>query len=181
MTWQIDHAHSHILFTARHMMISKVRGRFETFSGEINFDEADPENTTVFVEIDASSISTREAQRDGHLKSPDFLDAANFPVLTFKSKRVEQKNEYKGKLVGDLTIRGKTREVVLDVNYAGTAQSPWGATSAGFSAETTIDRRDWDLTWNQALETGGILVGNDIKIEIELELIKQPEAEMVAA
>lgn len=181
MTWQIDHAHSHILFTARHMMISKVRGRFETFSGEINFDEADPENTTVFVEIDASSINTREAQRDGHLKSPDFLDAANFPVLTFKSKRVEQKNEYKGKLVGDLTIRGKTREVVLDVNYAGTAQSPWGATSAGFSAETTIDRRDWDLTWNQALETGGILVGNDIKIEIELELIKQPEAEMVAA
>lgn len=181
MTWQIDHAHSHILFTARHMMISKVRGRFETFSGEINFDEADPENTTVFVEIDASSISTREAQRDGHLKSPDFLDAANFPVLTFKSKRVEQKNEYKGKLVGDLTIRGKTREVVLDVNYAGTAQSPWGPTSAGFSAETTIDRRDWDLTWNQALETGGILVGNDIKIEIELELIKQPEAEMVAA
>ncbi len=181
MTWQIDHAHSHILFTARHMMISKVRGRFETFSGEINFDEANPENTTVFVEIDASSINTREAQRDGHLKSPDFLDAANFPVLTFKSKRVEQKNEYKGKLVGDLTIRGKTREVVLDVNYAGTAQSPWGPTSAGFSAETTIDRRDWDLTWNQALETGGILVGNDIKIEIELELIKQPEAEMVAA
>ncbi len=181
MTWQIDHTHSHILFTARHMMISKVRGRFESFSGEINFDESNPQNTTVFIEIDANTINTREAQRDAHLKSPDFLDAANFPVLTFKSKRVEQKSEYKGKLVGDLTIRGTTREVALEVDYAGTAQSPWGATSAGFSAEVTIDRRDWNLTWNQALETGGILVGNDIKIEIEIELIKQPEAEMVAA
>ncbi|MCA9941455.1 MAG: YceI family protein [Anaerolineales bacterium] len=176
MTWQIDHAHSHILFTVRHMMISKVRGRFDAFRGEINFDENNPEQTMVSVEIDANSISTRESQRDGHLKSPDFLDVENYPTLTFQGKRVEQTGAQTGKLIGDLTIRGITREVSLAVDYAGTAQSPWGATSAGFSAEATIDRRDWNLTWNQALETGGLLVGNDIKIEIELELVKQPEA-----
>lgn len=181
MSWQIDSAHSQISFTVRHMMISKVRGRFESFTGEINFDENNPENTTVYVEIDAASINTREEQRDGHLKSPDFLNAEQYPKLVFKSKRVEKSSDNTGKLIGDLTIRDVTREVVLDVEYAGMAKSPWGTVSAGFSATTTINREDWGLTWNQALETGGVLVGKEIKIEIELELVKQPEAEAEAS
>jgi polyisoprenoid-binding protein YceI len=155
------------------MMISKVRGRFESFHGEVNFDADNPTNTTVNIQIDASSINTREEQRDGHLKSPDFLNAETYPHLTFVSKRVEQDGPHEGKLIGDLTIRDVTKEVVLDVEYAGIAKSPWGVESAGFSGSTSIDRTDFGLTWNQALETGGILVGNKIKIDIDLELIKQ--------
>lgn len=180
MTWQIDPAHSHIAFSVRHMMISKVRGRFEKFNGTINFDEQNPAASTVDVEIDAASINTREEQRDGHLRSPDFLDADNYPKLTFHGKRVEQTSSDSGKLVGDLTIRGVTREVALDVEYAGQAKSPWGTTSAGFSASTTINRKDWGLEWNQALETGGVLVGDKVKIDIELELVKQAESEAAA-
>jgi len=157
------------------MMISKVRGTFETFSGSVNFDEAHPTNTTVDISLDAASINTREDQRDGHLRSPDFLNADEFPTLTFKSSKVEQIDEENGKLYGDLTIRGVSKPVVLDVEYAGQAKSPWGPTSAGFSAKTTINRTDWGLTWNQALETGGILVGDKITIEIELEIVKQAE------
>jgi len=181
MTWQIDSAHSEINFSVRHMMISKVRGSFETFSGSVNFDEVNPTNTTVDISIEAASINTREDQRDGHLRSPDFLNADEYPTLTFKSRKVEQIDEETGKLHGDLTIRGVSKPVVLDVEYAGQAQSPWGTLSAGFSAKTTINRADWGLTWNQALETGGILVGEKITIEIELELIKQAETEAVAA
>ncbi|KAA3662076.1 MAG: polyisoprenoid-binding protein [Chloroflexi bacterium] len=176
MSWQIDSAHSHINFSVRHMMISKVRGSFETFSGSVNFDEDTPTNTTVDISIDATSINTREDQRDGHLRSPDFLNADEFPTLTFKSSNVEQVDAENGKLYGDLTIRGVSKPVVLDVEYAGQAKSPWGTTSAGFSAKTSIDRTEWGLTWNQALETGGILVGDKITIEIELEIVKQTEA-----
>ncbi len=180
MTWQIDSAHSHVAFSARHMMISKVRGRFEKFSGSINFDENNPAASMVDVEIDAASINTREEQRDGHLRSPDFLDVENHPTLTFKSKRVEQTGSDAGKLIGDLTIRGVTKEVTLDVEYAGQAKSPWGTTSAGFSGTTAISRKEWGLEWNQALETGGVLVGDKVRIDIELEIVKQPEAEAVA-
>ena len=181
MTWQIDSAHSHVSFSVRHMMISKVRGRFENFSGTINFNEDNPAASTVNVEIDTASINTREEQRDGHLRSPDFLNVENHPKLTFKSTRVVQTSSNSGQLIGDLTIRGVTQEVTLDVEYAGQAKSPWGTTSAGFSGTTTINRKDWGLEWNQALETGGVLVGDKIQIEIELELVKQPEAEAAAA
>jgi polyisoprenoid-binding protein YceI len=181
MTWQIDLAHSHIYFTARHMMISKVRGQFESFSGNVDYDEQNPVRTTVVIHIDAASLSTKEAQRDAHLKSPDFLDAANSPVIRFQSTKVEQISEDSGKLHGNLTIRGVTKPVVLDVEYAGRAQSPWGTISVGFSANTTINRKDWGLNWNQALETGGVLVGDKIQIEIELELVKVAEAEVVFA
>lgn len=176
MAWQIDTAHSEILFSARHMMISKVRGRFEEFDGTIDFNEQEPAKSTVDVTIDVASINTRNVDRDGHLKSADFLNAEQFPTITFRSTRVEPTSTTTGKLHGDLTISGETREVVLDVEYAGQAQSPWGSTSAGFSGTTTIDRRDFGLTWNAALETGGVLVGNDINVDIELELIKQEEA-----
>jgi polyisoprenoid-binding protein YceI len=176
MTWQIDYSHSHIYFTARHMMISKVRGRFSQWEGSIEFDEQNPENTTVNVAVDVSSINTRDDQRDGHLRSPDFFNAPEFPQMVFKSKRVVMESVNEGKLYGDLTIRGVTKEVVLDVEYAGQAKSPWGTLSAGFSAKGSLNRKDWGLVWNQSLETGGVLVGEKVEIEIELELVKQTEA-----
>jgi polyisoprenoid-binding protein YceI len=175
MTWQIDYSHSTIYFTARHMMISKVRGRFEKWEGSVEFDESNPEATAVAVTVDVASINTRDEQRDGHLASPDFFNTAEFPHMTFTSTRVEKTGDNSGKLSGDLTIRGVTKEVVLDVEYAGLAKSPWGTVSSGFSASGSINRKDWGLTWNQTLETGGMLVGEKINIEIELELVKQPE------
>ncbi|MBX3056768.1 MAG: polyisoprenoid-binding protein [Anaerolineae bacterium] len=181
MTWQIDSAHSQIHFTVRHMMISKVRGQFESFSGEVNYDEENPTRTTVDIQIDAASLNTKEAQRDGHLKSPDFLDVVNYPVVRFQSTKVEQTSADSGKLYGNLTIRDVTKPVVLDVEYAGQAQSPWGNISAGFSGSTAINRKEWGLNWNQALETGGVLVGDKIQIEIELELVKVAELEAVPA
>ncbi len=181
MAWVIDPAHSEINFSVRHMMISTVRGRFEKFSGAVNFDEASPAKTTVDVQIEAASVNTKEAQRDGHLKSPDFFDAANYPYLTFKSKRANVLDNQHARLVGDLTIRNVTKQVTLDVEYSGQAKSPWGTTSAGFSAQTKINREDWGLTWNQALETGGVLVGKEIAIDIEVEIVKQPEVAPVLA
>ncbi len=177
MSWQIDTSHSHINFTARHMMISKVRGSFETFSGTVNFDEANPTNTTVNIEVDLASVNTRDEQRDGHLKSPDFFDVANYPTMTFVSSRVERVDENNGRLIGDLTIKGITKEVTLNVEYAGLAKSPWGTESAGFSASGSLNRKEWGLNWNQALETGGVLVGEKINIEIELELVKVAQTE----
>ena len=176
MAWKVDSSHSHISFTARHMMIAKVRGEFKTYDINVDFDENEPSRTTVEVTIDAAGIDTREPQRDAHLRSPDFLNAVEYPQLTFRSRRVERLGPNTGRLIGDLTIRDVTREVALDVEYAGIAQSPWGTVSAGFSANTAISRKDWDLTWNQALETGGWLVGDMINIEIELELVQVPEA-----
>jgi len=181
MTWTIDSAHTRVVFSARHMMISNVHGRFETVNGTVEFDENNPTATRVDVQIDAASINTGEPQRDAHLKSPDFLDAENYPYLTFKSTRVEQIDNTTAKLYGDLTIRGVTRPVVLDVEYQGLAKSPWGATSAGFSASTKISRKEWGLEWNVALETGGFLVSDVVNITIELEIIKQPEAETQSA
>jgi polyisoprenoid-binding protein YceI len=179
-SWVIDNSHSHVQFTVRHMMISKVRGRFANFSGSVNFDEQTPANSSVNVQIEAASIETKDEKRDGHLVSPDFLDAANHPYLTFVSKRVVAKDETHGTIYGDLTIRGVTKEVALEVEYNGQAKSPWGTTSAGFNASTKINRKDWGLNWNVALETGGVLVGEEVSIEIELEIVKQVE-EPVAA
>ncbi len=177
MSWQIDSSHSHINFTARHMMISKVRGSFETFSGTVNFDEKNPVNSTVDIAVELASINTRDGQRDGHLKSPDFFDVETHPTMRFVSTRVEQIDENNGRLIGNLTIKGVTHEVALDVEYAGMAKSPWGTQSAGFSATGTLNRKDWGLNWNQALETGGVLVGEKINLEIELELVKVTESQ----
>lgn len=181
MAWQIDQSHSHVDFWVRHMMISKVRGQFEQFSGTIEADEQDVTSARVDVQIEAASINTKDAQRDGHLKSPDFLNAEQFPYLTFKSTRVEKLDDTSARLFGDLTIRDITRPVVLDVEYEGRAKSPWGTTSAGFSAHTKINRKDWDLTWNVALETGGVLVGEEINIDIELELVQQADEAAASA
>lgn len=173
MKWNIDPSHSQAQFTVRHMMISNARGRFEEFTGSVEFDEQNLETLKVDVQLDAASINTRDQQRDGHLKSPDFFNVEAYPHLTFKSTRVEKVNDRNLKIHGDLTIRDTTRPVTLETEFAGVATSPWGTVSAGFSAHTKINRKEWGLVWNQTLETGGLLVGEDVKIEIELELVKQ--------
>ncbi|MFZ6027718.1 MAG: YceI family protein [Chloroflexota bacterium] len=176
MSWNLDPAHTEITFSVRHMMVSNVRGRFERFEADVNANEEHPEQSHISVQIDAGSIDTREAQRDAHLRSADFLDAENFPHITFRSTRIEPLSDHHGKMYGDLTIRDVTRPVVLDVDYNGQYQNPWGMMVAGFSAVTSISRREWGLTWNVALEAGGWLVGDEIKISIEVELNKQPVA-----
>lgn len=181
MSWKIDPAHSEITFSVRHLMVSNVRGRFERFSGVVNFDEENPQNSSVEVQIEAASINTREPQRDAHLRSPDFLNADQFPYLTFKSKRIEVLDDSHGRIIGDLTIRDVTREVTLDVVFNGKVKSPFGMMTAGFSASTKINRKDWGLVWNVALETGGVLVGEEINIQIELELIQELQTEQTAA
>lgn len=180
MSWKIDPAHSQVEFAVRHMMISNVRGRFEAFAGTVDFDEAEPSRSIVDIQIEAASINTKEPQRDAHLKSADFLNAEKYPYLRFKSKRVEMQDKTHARIKGDLTIKDVTREVVLDAEYSGQAKSPWGSFSAGFTASTKINRKDWDLQWNQVLETGGVLVGDQVNIELELELIKVEEEAAVA-
>ncbi len=184
MSWIIDPAHTRAEFTARHMMVANVRGQFTDITGTVDFNEEHPTQSTLDVKIGIASINTREEKRDAHLKSPDFFDADNYPYMTFKSKRVETTGEDTGRLIGDLTIRDVTKEVALDVEYNGQAKSPWGTTSAGFTAAAKVNRKDWGLNWNVALETGGWLVGDTIGINIEAEIVKQPEAvpaEAVAA
>ena len=181
MAYNIDFSHSSVQFSVRHMMISKARGEFSKWSGTVNLDPANPANTTVEIEIDANSINTNDAQRDGHLRSPDFFNVEAYPSLRFKSTKVEVKGDDKAKLYGDLTIRDVTKPVVLDVEFSGQAKSPWGTTNYGFEASTKINREEWGLQWNVALETGGWLVGKDIQIEIALELVQVTEPEKVAA
>jgi polyisoprenoid-binding protein YceI len=182
MSWNIDNAHTQVEFTVRHLMISKVRGQFEKFSGQVEFDEAHPENTSLMVKIETASVNTRDAKRDGHLKSPDFFNSEVYPYMTFTSKRTKLIDKNQARLVGDLTIRDVTKEVVLDVEYVGKAKSPWGMTSVGFAAVTKINREEWGLTWNQNLETGGVLVSKEVEIAIEIELMESvPQAVAVAA
>ena len=174
-TWQIDPAHSAVEFAVKHMMFTTVRGRFKDVKGTIEVDEQTPNRSVVNVEIAAASIDTGVADRDAHLRSADFLDAEKHPLITFRSKRVEGAMKKEGdafKVVGDLTIRSKVIEVTLAATYLGSGKDPWGNTKAGAEATAKIDRRDWGLTWNQALETGGILVANDIRIEIQVQGVK---------
>ncbi|HVZ38420.1 MAG TPA: YceI family protein [Candidatus Kapabacteria bacterium] len=173
MAWTIDAAHSEITFTVRHMMISNVRGRFEEFSGSVDLDESDLTTLKAEIAINTGTISTRDEKRDAHLRSDDFFASDRHPVATFKATSVEKVGESRLKVQGDLKIRDITRPVTLDVEVSGPIRSPWGSTSIGFSGHTTINRTEWNLVWNQALETGGILVGDDVKLNIELELIKQ--------
>ncbi len=175
MSWIIDASHTRAEFTARHMMISNVRGQFTDVTGTVEFDAADPVRSSVEVRIGVDSLLTRDEKRDAHLKSPDFFNVAEYPYMTFKSKRVEKLSPTQGRIIGDLTIRDVTKEVVLDVEYAGQVKAPWGAVSAGFTASTSINRKEWGLNWNVVLETGGVLVGDIVKINIELEIVKQPD------
>ena len=172
--WVVDASHSNAGFTVRHMMITNVRGEFQKLDGKVTWDPAKPEATTIEATIDAASINSRDAQRDGHLKSPDFLDVEKFPHISFKSKSVKAKSKEELSVTGDLTIHGVTKEVVLDVEGpSAPSTDPFGNVRVGATATTKIKRDDFGLTWNAALEAGGVLVGNDVKITIDISLIKQ--------
>ena len=167
--WEIEPSHSTASFTVRHLGISKVRGRFDVFSGTIQVAEK-PEDSTVEVEIDAASINTGDQTRDDHLKSPDFLNVGEIPTLAFSSTGVLRSKDG-WKVTGDLGIRGIEKGVELDVEFYGGGADPWGNQRVGMSATTEFNREDFGLTWNQSLETGGILVGKQVKVEIELEAV----------
>jgi len=171
-TFTIDVSHSHVGFVVRHMMVSKVRGRFTSFTGEITIPE-NPLHSSVELKVDAGSIDTREEARDAHLRSPDFFDVERYPEITFRSTRVEGESPGGFRLVGDLTVHGVTRPVELDVEYNGWTTDPWGGRRAGFSASAEVDREDFGLTWNAALEGGGVLVGKKARLEFEIEAVKQ--------
>lgn len=170
-TYEIDVAHSHVGFSAKHLMIAKVRGSFGAFSGSVTIAE-EPTESSVAVSIDATSVDTRDAKRDGHLQSADFLDVENYPTLDYKSTSVRLGDDGDWVVDGELTVHGVTRNVPLAVTFEGAALDPWGGTRAVFSATAKVNREDFGLTWNQALETGGVLVGKDIVITIEAEAVK---------
>jgi len=173
-TWEFDPVHTGVQFKVRHLMVSHVRGDFEKVSGKIVYDERDISRSSADITIDASSINTRVAKRDEHLKSPDFLDAAKYPSLVFKSKKVEKAGDGKLKMTGDLTIRGVTKEVVLDIEGpTSPIRDPAGKTRVGGVASTKINRKDFGLTWNKAIETGGVVVGDEVEITIDIEIIKE--------
>jgi polyisoprenoid-binding protein YceI len=176
-TYKIDTTHSEISFTVRHMMFAKVRGQFKKWTASLDYNPADPTRAKVRAEVDVASIDTREEQRDGHLKSGDFFDAEKFPKLTFVGKKIEP-NGGRGKgrytLVGDLTIRDVTREVALEAEETGGGKDPWGNQRLGFNVKGSINRSDWGLKWNQALETGGVLVSDKVDLEAEVQVVQAP-------
>ena len=171
-TYQIDPVHSHVEFSVDHLVVFKVNGAFNEYQGEIVADSASKSLTSAKTEIKVASIDTREPKRDGHLLSPDFFDAENHPLMTFTSKRVEGSGD-DITVVGDLTIRGTTKEVTLKGSYRGENTDPWGNVRAGFSASTVINRHDYGLSWNKALETGGFVVGDDVTIRLEVQGVRQ--------
>lgn len=175
--WKFDPAHSGTEFVVRHMMVSKVRGTISGIDGWLEFDAANPTNSKIEAHVDVRTINTQQPDRDGHLRSADFFDAENYPTLTFKSTKIEATSDTEGKVYGDLTIRGVTRPVAFDVEYFGSIQSLFGDTRAGFSGNVTINREDFGLTWNKALETGGVLVGKEVSIHVELQAILEAVAE----
>lgn len=169
--WKLDPAHTAVEFSAKHLMISTVKGRITDIEGTIYTDEKNPRNSSVEANLKATSLDTRTDQRDQHLRSEDFLNVAKWPDIKFRSTRIDGEKEH-FKLTGQLTIRDVTKEITLDVEYVGQTRDPWGGERVGFSATGKFDRRDFGLTWNQALETGGVVVGNDIKINLEVEAVK---------
>jgi polyisoprenoid-binding protein YceI len=170
-TWDIDAAHSSIVATAKHMMVAKTRGHFGSFSGTIHIGET-PEDSSVEVTIDAATIDTGVEMRDNHLRSPDFLHVEEFPTISFRSTGIEVTGDDTFDLHGDLTIRGITRPVVLNVEYQGMVADPRSHRRAGFSARGEIDREEFGMTWNQAIESGGVLVGKRLKVEVEVEAVR---------
>jgi len=171
-TWELDPGHTSVNFSARHLMVSKVRGRFTSFHGTINIAD-DPLLSSVTAVIDTASVDSNDEQRDGHLKSADFLDVANHPTMTFTSTGTRQVGKDDFEVDGNLTIRGTTRPVTLQLAFLGVQKDPWGGTRAGFEASTEFSRKDFGLEWNVALEAGGVVVGDKVKVEIEVEAVLQ--------
>jgi polyisoprenoid-binding protein YceI len=171
--WRVDPAHTRVEFAVKHLMITTVRGHFADVDGTVREDATDPRRSSIEVSIKAASVDTGVDQRDAHLRSPDFFDAEQFPSLTFRSTNIAPAGENKLKVTGDLTIKGVTKPVVLDVTEEGRGGDPWGGNRAGFSATAKIDRRDFGLTWNQALEKGGWAVANEVRINLDIQLVRQ--------
>ncbi len=184
-TWEIDPAHSTVEFSVRHMMVTTVKGQFQKVKGAVELDEKDPTKSSVEVSVETASIDTREAKRDAHLKSPDFFDAAKFPAITFKSTKIEKAGKGRLKLTGDLTMHGVTKPVVLTVDGpSASIKDPLGRTVRGVMATGKLDRKDWGMTWNKALDTGGMVVSDEVKLEINAELAEKaatPPAPAAAA
>lgn len=172
MTFTLDHAHSSFEFSVRHMVISSTKGRFSKFDVNAEIDEANLANSSATITIDTNSIDTREEARDNHLRSADFFDAANHPTMTYVTKRIESKGGNDYRIIGDLTVRGMTHEVPLQAEVTGPIKDPYGNTRYGISAEGKINRKEWGLNWNAVMEAGGLLVGDDVKLSAELELVK---------
>ncbi len=186
MAWEIDASHSEVTFSVKHMMFTTIRGHFNVLSGHLHIDEQNPQNSWVDAQVDAASVDTRDERRDGHLRSPDFFDVEKYPIISFKSTGVESLGGDEYKVTGNLTMHGVTKPVVFKAEYAGQGKNPWGMQVAGLSAKTRVNRKDWGLNWNQALETGGLLVSEDVNIEINLEVVykgeeKPQQAEAVQA
>lgn len=177
--WNIDAAHSGINFSIRHMVVSKVRGRFAKYTGSVQLDESDFTRSSIEAEIDVSSIDTGAPERDAHLRSADFFEVEKYPTLRYRSQRIESLGADRYRVIGELTIRDVTREVPLEVEYGGRAKDPWGNQRAGFVARASIERKEFGLGWNQVLEAGGVLVGDRVDIDIELEVV-QAAAERAA-
>ena len=171
--WDFDLVHSSVNFHVRHLMVSKVHGRFTKWGGTLELDDEDLTRSRVDITIDAASIDTQEPKRDDHLRSADFLEVDKFPSLTFRSTEIKREGDEDYTVVGDLTIRGVTRRVTLRVEGGGRVTDPWGGTRTGFSARTSISRKDFGLTWNVALEAGGFVVGDKLDITLEIEAVKK--------
>jgi len=169
-TYSIDKAHSEVTFQVRHLL-TKVRGRFSDFNGTIEYDEEDPDRSLVDVEVQSSSIDTNDRDRDAHLRSADFFDVEKIPALTFRSRGIRRKTDDTFGVTGDLTIHGVARSVSFDVSFLGKAKDPWGNERIAFEAEATVNRRDFGLTWNAALETGGFLVGDEVKVALSVQAL----------
>ena len=181
MSWEIDATHSQATFSVKHMMISTVRGHFEVLSGKLHIDEEHPDNSWVEAEVDAASINTRDARRDDHLRSPDFFDVEKYPKITFKSTKVTPIGNNQYRVTGNLTMHGVTKEETFHADYSGQVKDLYGLQRAAFSVKGKINRKDFGLNWNVALETGGVLVGEDVNIEIDLAAVQKPAVQETAA
>ena len=175
MSWQFDPGHTYIGFSGRHLMVATVRGEFEQFSGTVEFDEQDITSSQANIQIEAASVTTHNAQRDEHFRSADFFDVEHYPYIIFKSKSVIMQDAHHGQIVGDLTIRNITREVVLDGEYSGVSQTPWNTYSAGFSLRGKVNRKEWGMKWNMVLAGGGLVASDEITLAIDLELTRPVE------
>jgi polyisoprenoid-binding protein YceI len=175
MAWQIDNVHSHVGFSVKHMMVTTVRGQFRSYRGKVNLDPKDFARSTFEGEIDVASVDTGNPERDNHLRTGDFFDAQNHPTITFKSSRIVPKDDGQYEVTGNITIRGVSKPIVLDVEFLGTSKNPYGKTVAGLSVRGTLNRKDFGVNFNAVLETGGVAVGEKVKLEVDVEAVAVEE------